>query len=116
MSNINVHRAQSFTCAAGVDNNDPIVTVPKADAIQYDTWILGATAGEMDVFVTLDGTNYLTTAIALIDLGSTTPNTTVVKTAAAGAYAFRGKYLGIRVDQNGASAVVNPALVGYRTT
>lgn len=109
------HKAVNFTCTASVNDNDVICSIID-DALHYDTWVLGSTAGAMDVEVSLDGTNYLATVIALLDMTSTTPATMVVVTTAGKPAAFRGKFRAIRVRQNGATAVVNPALIGYRTT
>lgn len=110
-----VHKAVSFACAAGTNDDDIMVTLTD-DALHYDTWILGSTGGAMEVHVALIGTTPLATPIALLDMTSTTPSTMVVATTAGKAVAFRGKFTAIRVRQTGATAVVAPALIGYRTT
>lgn len=110
-----IHKAVAFPCAAGTNDNDIIISVTD-DALHYDTWILGSTAGAMDVEVALVGTTYLATQVALLDMTSTTPSTMVVETSAGKAAAFRGKFTAIRVRQKGATGVVAPSLVGYRTT
>lgn len=102
------------TAGAGVNNNDVVFAVT-SNAENYDTWQLGSTAGVMDVFVSGDGTNYHSAALALVDLGSTTPATAVVVTTAGGHYGIRGRWKGIRVDQNGATAVANAYLIGYES-
>ncbi len=79
----------------------------------YDTWQLGSTGGVMDVFVSGDGTNFQSAAVALIDLGSTAPSTAVTATTAGGNYGIRGRWKAIRVLQNGATAVANAYLIGY---
>lgn len=96
----------------GVNDNDEIFEI-EANADDYDTWILGSTAGAMDVFVSLDGTNYLTTAVALIDLNSTAPSTAVVVTAAQRHYGVKGRFKKVRVLQNGATGIANGTLIGY---
>lgn len=100
------------TGGAGTNDNDIVFDIT-SNAEFYDTWQLGSTAGAMDVFVSGDGTNYLTAAIALIDLGSTAPSTAVVVTAANGNYGIKGRWKAIRVRQNGATAVANAFLIGY---
>lgn len=98
----------------GVNDNDVIFEIT-SNADQFDTWQLGCTAGAMDVFVSGDGTNYLSAAIALIDLGSTAPSTAVVVTTAGGHYGIRGRWKKIKVLQNGATAVANGYLIGYES-
>lgn len=102
------------TGGAGTNDNDIVFDITE-NAEFYDTWQLGSTAGAMDVFVSGDGTNYLSAAIALIDLGSTAPSTTVVVTAANGNYGLKGRWKAIRVRQNGATAVANAFLIGYQS-
>ena len=82
---------------------------------QYDTWQLGSSAGAMDVFVAGDGTNYLSAAVALIDLGSTAPSTAVIETTAGGHYGIRGRWPKIIVRQKGGAAVVGAYLIGYES-
>lgn len=98
------------TALTGVNDNDVLLTMTAATYTavdQCDAWQLGSTAGAMDVFGSLDGTNYLATAIALIDLNSTDPSTLVSVTAAGGLYGFRGHFKAIKFLQNGATAVAN---------
>lgn len=108
-----VHESVVVAEMTGVNDNDVLCTV---NATDYDTWILGSTAGAMDVFVSLDGTNFLASAVALEDMVSTTPATRVVVTAAGRAFKLLIKCKLIRVLQNGATGVANGRLVGYRTT
>lgn len=108
------HRAVNFTCAATTADNATVCEVLE-DARIFDTWILGSSAGLIDVYVSLDGTNYLATPLALLDMTSTTPSTMVVKTAAGGTFAFRGKFRKIKLLQE-TTNVTGAALIGYRTT
>lgn len=101
-----------FKSGTGTNDNDTVIEIT-SNAEQYDTWQLGSTAGAMDVFGSLDGTNYLSAAIALIDLGSTAPSTAVVVTTAGGNFGFRGRWKKIIVRQNGGTGVANGTLVGY---
>lgn len=80
------------------------------DISEYDSFMLMSTAGAMDVVGTLDGTNYCTAPISLIDMGAADA-TPVLVTAANRIYGFRGKYLGLKVRQSGATAVANGALL-----
>lgn len=102
------------TGGAGTNDNDVVFAIAQ-NAENFDTWQLGSTAGVMDVFVSGDGTNYMTAAIALVDLGSTAPATAVTVTTANGNYGIRGRWKGIRVLQNGGTAVENAYLIGYES-
>jgi hypothetical protein len=93
---------------AGVSDNDVLITMDQ-NVEAYTTFELMSTTGAMDVFVSLDGTNYATAAQSLADLGAVTTHPVVV-TAANRIYGFRGHFEGIRVLQNGATAVANPVL------
>jgi hypothetical protein len=101
-----------FKTGSGTNDND-VVIQQASNAEQYDTWQLCSTAGAMDVFVSSDGTNFMTAPLALIDLGSTTPATAVVETSANGHYGFKGRWRAVRVLQKGATAVANAVLTGY---
>lgn len=92
---------------SGVNDNDVVITLNRADP--FDTFLLMSTAGAMDVFVSLDGTNYSTAALSLTDMGATTSSPVVV-TAANRVYGFRGLFRAVRVLQNGATAVENATL------
>lgn len=101
------------TTGAGVDDNDIVITAvdsASTDLLNYDSFMLMSTAGAMDVFVSLDGTNYITAPLSLTDLGATA-TTPVIVTAANRMYGFRGKFKGVIVRQNGATAVENASLV-----
>jgi hypothetical protein len=76
----------------------------------FDTYQLGSVGGSMQVFGSGDGVTFNTTAIALIDLCSTTPSVAVTSTTAQGHYGFRGRYQAIRVVQNGGTAVTSAYL------
>lgn len=84
------------------------------EARTYDTWILGSSAGKIDVYVSLDGTNYQSAALALLHMNSTTPSTMVLETAAGGTYCFRGKFAKIKLLQQ-TDNVSGAALLGFRT-
>lgn len=89
--------------AAGTADNDVIYTSPDVSAYNYH--IIENTSGEtMDIFVSVDGTNFTTAAasVELIDdvtTGGGVKSITIptVKTAI-----LKGKFKKIRVDQNGA--------------
>ena len=91
----------------GTNDNDVVI---QTDAIErHCAFMLVSTAGAMDVFVSIDGTNYTTAPLSLIDFGGivTTP---VLVTVANRVYGFRGVFKFVRVLQNGATAVVAGAL------
>lgn len=92
----------------GTNDNDVVITFD--DVVEgADTFLLMSTAGAMDVFVSLDGTNFSTAALSLTDMGAITSDPVVV-TAANRCYGFRGKFKSIRVLQNGVTAVANAVL------
>lgn len=102
------------TAGVGVSDNDVIFEIAD-NADHFDTWQLGSTAGAMDVFVSGDGTNYQTSAVALIDLGSTAPATAVTATTAGGNYGIKGRWKKIKLLQNGGTGVANAYLIGYQS-
>lgn len=92
----------------GTNDNDVIITFD--DVVEgADTFLLMSTSGAMDVFVSLDGTNFTTAPLSLTDMGATTSDPVLV-TVANRCYGFRGKYKSIKVLQNGATAVANAVL------
>jgi hypothetical protein len=94
----------------GTGTNDNDVVINFNDIVDgADTFLLMSTAGAMDVFPSLDGTNFATAALSLTDMGATTSDPVVV-TAANRIYGFRGNYKALRVLQNGATAVANAVL------
>lgn len=95
--------------AAAADN--AVVFTLTGNGQEYDTYIIGSTAGVMDVFASGDGTNFLTTALALVDLCSTTPATTVVETAANRHFLLRGRWKAIQILQKGATAIENAYVI-----
>ncbi len=96
----------------GTNDNDIVIELT-SNAEHFETWQLSSTAGAMDVFVSSDGTNYLTAPLALIDLASVNPSTAVVVTAANGSYGWKGRWKKVKVLQNGATAVANARLYAY---
>lgn len=101
------YMVRRFKTASGTNDND--VVIQTDDVTAFNTFLLQSTGGAMDVFVSLDGTNYSTAALSLTDLGATTSDPVVV-TAANRTYGFRGSFAAIRVLQNGAGAVANACL------
>jgi len=85
----------------GVSDNDVIVQT--GDVSRYNLFMLSSTAGALDVFVSLNGTDYTTVALSLTDLGATTSDPVAV-TAANRMYGFVGSFAKIQVMQNGATA------------
>lgn len=93
----------------GSGTADNEVVLQSNDVLQYGEFTLMSTAGAMDVFVSLDGTNYATAALSLIDCGATTTDP-VIETAAARVYQFFGAFSAVRVLQKGAVAVTAATL------
>lgn len=113
MTDVLKHAGVNFPCVATSADNATVCEVV-GDSMNYDTWILGSTTGLIDVYVDLGSGSYQTAPIALLDLGSTTPSTMVVKTAANGSFCFRGKFPKIKLLQE-TTNVTGPSLIGYRT-
>lgn len=87
----------------GTGTNDNDVLFTTGDISRYDACSLMSTDGAVDVFVSLDGTNYSTAALSLQDFGAST-NDPVLLTVADRVYGFVIKARNIRVLQNGATA------------
>lgn len=113
MTDTNLHAGVNFACVATASNNATVCEVAD-DSLNYDTWILGSTAGKMDVQVSLDGASYLSTAMALLDMCSIDPSTMVLETAANRVFCLRGKFKKIKLLQQ-TDNVSGAALIGYRT-
>ena len=86
---------------AGTSDNDVVYTSP--DVSGYNVHYVQATAGTIDIDVTLDGTNWIA-AVAAVSLVTTTPATRVVEAASGVCLELRGKFRRIRVLQKGATA------------
>lgn len=95
----------------GTNDNDVVIQTSSVD--QFDAFMLVSTAGAMDVFVSLDGTNYATAALSLQDFGASTTDPVIV-TAAGRVYGFVGKFKTLRVLQNGATAVEDATLNAWK--
>lgn len=93
----------------GTGTADNEVVIQTNDVLQYGEFTLMSTGGVLDVYVSLDGTNYATAALSLIDCGATTTDP-VIETAAARVYQFFGAFSAVRVLQKGAVAVTAATL------
>lgn len=96
---------------SGSADND--IIIQSGDISRFDTFMLMSSAGAVDVFVSLDGTNYATNALSLQDMGATTTDPVVV-TAANRIFGFRGKFRKIRVLVNGATNPTTATLMASR--
>lgn len=96
-----------FTGGIGVNTAD--VVVQTGDASRFDEFLLGSLTGAMKVYVSLDGTNYFTAELSLIDLGAIIGDPVIV-TVANRTYAFFGSFSKIQVKQSGAPAVTGATL------
>jgi|SRR6185437_7954163 len=90
--------------SGGVGVNDTDVIISTGDVSRFDEFLLISTAGAMEVFPSLDGTNYATAPLSLIDMGATT-TAPVTITAANRIYGFYGTFAKVKVQQSGATAV-----------
>ncbi|MGH8266630.1 MAG: hypothetical protein ACRETH_09025 [Steroidobacteraceae bacterium] len=97
----------------GIGVNTGDIVVQTTDASRFDEYMLMSTAGAMAVFVTIDGTNYTTAPLSLIDLGATS-TAPVLLTVALRMYAFFGNYKFVQVQQTGATAVTGATLMMSR--
>lgn len=107
------HMGNCLRYKDGVGANDNDVVIQTGDVSSYNEFVLQATDGAVDVFVSLDGANYSTAPLSLIDLGATTSDPVLV-TAADRTYAFFGRFALIRVLQNGVTAVAGCTLMCAR--
>jgi hypothetical protein len=96
-------QAQELVRYSGTGANDNDVLFTTADLSRYDACTIMSTDGAVDVFVSIDGTNYATAALSLQDMGATSTDPVLV-TAADRVYGFVVKAKNIRVLQNGATA------------
>lgn len=96
-----------YTNSSTADND---VLIQTNDVLRHDTFMVMSTAGVVDVYVSLDGTNYSTAALSLQDFGATVSDP-VTETAAGRVYGFRGKFRKIRVLQKGATNPTAASLV-----
>ena len=103
--------ARIFSGGNSDDDNDVIFTL---DADGFNKFTFGSTAGAVDVLVSLDGTNFLSTAVYFNSLISATPATQVNVTAANGLYVLTGRFAKVRFLQNGATDVENFTVVASR--
>lgn len=86
---------------SGTNDNDILFTTD--DIALYSGCSLMSTTGAVDVFVSIDGTNFSTAALSLEDKGATNTNPVLV-TAALRYYGFLVPVRYVRVLQNGATA------------
>lgn len=86
----------------GTGTNDNDVLFTTGDVSRYDACTLMSTTGAVDVFVSLDGTNYATAPLSLQDFGAGTTDPVLV-TVALRVYGFVIKARNIKVLQNGAT-------------
>ena len=85
----------------GANDNDTVIET--GDVSRFKGFKLMSTTGAVDVLVSLDGTNYSTSAHSLDDLTDEL-NTPVLVTVAGKVYEFLGHYRKIKILQNGATA------------
>lgn len=108
-----VEVSSNHTKYTGTGTNDDDVVIQTESVDQFDAFCLMSTAGAMDVFVSLDGTNYASSALSLQDFGATSTDPVLV-TAAGQVYCFVGKFKKLRVLQNGATAVEDATMNAWK--
>ena len=91
----------NWTGVAGGADNAVVYLSPDVSA--YNVHYVEATAGTVDVDVSLDGTNFIA-AVAGVSLITTTPATRVIEAASGVCLEIQGKFKAIRVNQKGATA------------
>ena len=84
--------------SAGDSDDDNDIVVQTGSVIDFDEFELMSTTGVLDVFPSLDGTNYATAPLSLRDMGALSLNPVVV-TVANRVYKFTGHFMAIRVQQ-----------------
>lgn len=92
-----------YTRYSGTGVNASNVLFTTGDLSKFDACVLMATTGTVNVFVSLDGTNYSTSALSLEDHGATSLDP-VLSASANRVYSFVGKYAFVKVLQVGATA------------
>ena len=90
--------------SGGIGVNDGDLVIDTGDVSRNDMFLLMSTAGALQVFPSLDGGNYATAPLSLIDMGATS-TAPVTVTAAGRIYGFFGTFAKVRVKQSGATAV-----------
>lgn len=104
-----VGNIEVFTLGSGANAND-VIFAP-GDVSKFDDFCLMSTAGAMQVLVSLDGVNFTTAPLSMLDLGVNGVQPTMVNVTAAGRmYRFGGDFALLQVTQNGAVAVANASL------
>lgn len=87
----------------GSASADNALLFTTGDIIRFDGCMLMSPDGAVDVEGTIDGTNFVTAVIHMQDMGSTSVDPVLV-TAPDRMYFVPGKYIALRVRQNGATA------------
>lgn len=98
-----VQSFSSYVLYTGTGTNSGDVLFTTTNTAFYDTCLLMSVTGAVQVFPSLDGTNFVTSALSLADLHLTTSDP-VTSTVAGAMYGFSGRYPSIQVKQTGASA------------
>lgn len=104
---MSLHRSGLFSAA---DNQ---VVLEITNVLGLGTWQFGSLAGAMDVYQSPDGIDYFPTYLAIVDLASTAPSTSVIETVAGGNYGIKGQFYALRFLQKGATSVTGGYVTGY---
>lgn len=90
-----------YTNTSTLDDEEVIVT---GDIGRHNTFEVMSVTGAVDVYASLDGTNYSSAPLSLVDQGATDLAPVLVTTAGR-MYGFRGLYAKLKVLQNDATDV-----------
>ena len=102
----------AFTGAAGTNDNDIIYT--SEDISTFNEITIEATAGTVDIEVSLDGTNYNATPVAVLLADATAVGTYNLTITAGKIGILRMHVKKFRIRQNGAVASNARGLIGMR--
>ena len=96
-----IDRQEDYAVFTGncTEDNETLISAP---VIDYEACFIVSTTGAVDVFISLDGSNYTTAALSLRDHGAVNTSPVLV-TATARLYGFASKFRRVRVQQNGST-------------
>lgn len=106
---MSTRNAVEYFPGVGVNANDVLFN---AAVEKHSLFTLMSTTGAVQVLVSLDGVNFATAPLSMVDAGSASSTTTVIVTAPLRVYLFSGKFRVLRVTQNGATATAATLMAG----
>lgn len=94
--------------AAGTNTGDVVATL--SPAIDFERFTIHAVTATLDVQVTSDGTNWVTVAVQ--DASATASGTFVTTLTVGKVGLLVGRFVGVRIRQNGATAANGNLIAG----